>query len=110
MKKLPHRHLPPDDAFRGKIGNALVQTFFAAMGSPQASTYAANARGGGMQKTRALVFTWFSKARSRWCSTPPRCIWRPATPWSSAAPVTPGATRTSSQPCRIAFSLHDGAP
>ena len=31
---------------------------------------------------------------------------RPATPWCSAAPTTPGAT-ASDQPCRIAISSHD---
>ena len=47
---------PPDDAFKGKVGAKEVQAYFAAMGSPGASTYAAAAPHPYMQKTRTLDF------------------------------------------------------
>ena len=47
---------PPDDAFRGKVGAREVQAFFAAMGSPGASTYGPQAPHPYMQKTRTLDF------------------------------------------------------
>jgi mannose-6-phosphate isomerase-like protein (cupin superfamily) len=47
---------PPDASFRGRIGRNEVEAFFAAMGSPSASTYSARARHPYMQKTRTLDF------------------------------------------------------
>ncbi len=47
---------PPEDSHRGKVGAAEVQAFFAAMGSPQASTYSPGAPHPYMQKTRTLDF------------------------------------------------------
>ena len=42
-----------------------------------------------------------AKARSRWCSTPPRCRLRPVTPWCNGGPTTPGAIdRTDIAPSR----------
>jgi uncharacterized cupin superfamily protein len=46
--------LPPDDAFKGKIGSAEVAAFFRSMGSPNASTYSAKAAHPYMQKTSTL--------------------------------------------------------
>ncbi len=45
---------PPDATFMGKIGAREVQAFFTAMGSPDASTYSADAPHPYMQKTRTL--------------------------------------------------------
>lgn len=45
---------PPDAGFRGKVGAKEVQAYFAAMGSPGASTYAPGAPHPYMQKTRTL--------------------------------------------------------
>jgi hypothetical protein len=45
---------PPDATFRGKVGAKEVQAFFAAMGSPGASTYSPRAPHPYMQKTRTL--------------------------------------------------------
>ena len=47
---------PPDAAFRGKVGGTEVAAFFAAMGSPGASTFSADALHPYMQKTRTLDF------------------------------------------------------
>ena len=47
---------PPDDTFKGKVGAKDVQAYFHAMGSPGASTYAANAPHPYMQKTKTLDF------------------------------------------------------
>ena len=46
--------IPPDDAWRGKVGAADVQAFFKAMGSPQASIYSPRAPHPYMQRTRTL--------------------------------------------------------
>lgn len=48
--------LPPDDAWKGKVGAKEVQAYFAAMGSPRASTYSASAPHPYMQKTHTLEF------------------------------------------------------
>ena len=47
---------PPDETYKGKIGVREVQAFFAAMGSPGASTYSTKAPHPYMQKTRTLDF------------------------------------------------------
>lgn len=48
--------IPPDDNWKGKAGSAQVQAYFAAMGSPKASTYSPLAPHPYMQKTRTLEF------------------------------------------------------
>lgn len=48
--------IPPDDAWKGKVGSKEVRAYFAAMGSPGASTYSPNAPHPYMQKTRSLDF------------------------------------------------------
>ena len=48
--------LPPDDAWKGKVGANEVQAYFRTMGAPQASTYSAAAPHPYMQKTRTLDF------------------------------------------------------
>jgi mannose-6-phosphate isomerase-like protein (cupin superfamily) len=47
---------PPDDAWKGRVGAKQVQAYFAAMGSPGASTYSPKAPHPYMQKTRTLDF------------------------------------------------------
>jgi len=47
---------PPDDTFKGKVGAREVQAYFAAMGSPGASTYSPQAPHPYMQKTCTLDF------------------------------------------------------
>jgi hypothetical protein len=48
--------LPPDDAWKGKVGAREVEAYFAAMGSPGASAYGPAAPHPYMQKTRSLDF------------------------------------------------------
>jgi len=48
--------LPPDDAWKGKVGRPEVENYFRTMGSPAASTYAPSAPHPYMQKTRTLDF------------------------------------------------------
>jgi quercetin dioxygenase-like cupin family protein len=48
--------LPPDDSWKGKVGSGEVQAYFRAMGSPQASSYSAQAPHPYMQKTHTLDF------------------------------------------------------
>ncbi|MFL5108693.1 MAG: cupin domain-containing protein [Xanthobacteraceae bacterium] len=45
---------PPDASFSGKVGGREVRAYFAAMGSPGASTYSGQAPYPYMQKTRTL--------------------------------------------------------
>jgi len=47
---------PPDASWQGKVGQKEVAAFFQAMGSPQASTWSANAKHPYMQKTETLEF------------------------------------------------------
>jgi len=47
---------PPDAAYAGKVGASEVAAFYAAAGSPDASTYSARAPHPYMQKTRTLDF------------------------------------------------------
>ena len=47
---------PPDDSYRGKVGAKEVQAYFAAMGSPGASTFSPKAPHPYMQRTRTLDF------------------------------------------------------
>jgi mannose-6-phosphate isomerase-like protein (cupin superfamily) len=47
---------PPDSWWRGRVGEKEVRAYFAAMGSPAASSYSAAAPHPYMQKTRTLDF------------------------------------------------------
>ena len=47
---------PPDASYKGRVGAKEVQAYFAAMGSPGASTYSPQAPHPYMQKTRTLDF------------------------------------------------------
>ncbi len=47
-------HFPPDENWKGKVGQREVQAFFSAMGSPRASAYSPLAPHPYMQKTRTL--------------------------------------------------------
>jgi uncharacterized cupin superfamily protein len=47
---------PPDDTYRGKVGAGEVAAYFHSVGSPEASTYSAQAPHPYMQKTRTLDF------------------------------------------------------
>jgi uncharacterized cupin superfamily protein len=48
--------IPPDATWQGRVGAAEVRAYFAAMGSPGASTYSPSAPHPYMQRTRTLDF------------------------------------------------------
>jgi len=48
---------PPDDAWKGKAGEAEVKNYFRSVGAPGASTWSAGAKHPYMQKMRTLDFT-----------------------------------------------------
>jgi len=100
---------PPDDSYRGKVGAAQVQAFFAAMGSPQASTYAANAPHPYMQKTRTLDFCLVLEGEITLVLDTAEVHLKAGDTVVQRGTNHAWSNR-SNMPCRIAFSLHDGAP
>jgi uncharacterized cupin superfamily protein len=48
--------IPPDESWKGKVGQRDVEAYFQSTGSPKASTYSAQAPHPYMQKTRTLEF------------------------------------------------------
>jgi uncharacterized cupin superfamily protein len=99
---------PPDDAFRGKVGAAEVQAFFAAMGSPQASTWSPNAPHPYMQKTRTLDFCLVLEGEITLVLDTTEVHLKAGDTVVQRGTNHAWSNR-SSRPCRIAFSLHDGA-
>ena len=98
---------PPDATFMGKIGAREVQAFFSAMSSPDASTYSADAPHPYMQKTRTLdlclvlegEITLVLDTQEVHLNAGDTVVQRGTNhAWSNR----------SSQPCTIAFSMHDG--
>lgn len=98
---------PPDASFKNKIGAREVQDFFAAMGSPAASTYSAGAPHPYMQKTRTLdlclvlegEITLVLDTQEVHLQTGDSVVQRGTNhAWSNR----------SNAPCTIAFSMHDG--
>ena len=99
---------PPDATFRKKVGAREVQDFFAAMGSPAASTYAADAPHPYMQKTRTLdlclvldgEITLVLDTAEVHLKAGDTVVQRGTNhAWSNR----------SDKPCTIAFSVHDGS-
>jgi hypothetical protein len=100
--------IPPDAAWKGKVGSKEVHAYFAAMGSPGASTYSASAPHPYMQKTRTLDFaliiegeiTLILDLQEVHLSAGDTVVLRGANhAWSNR----------SNKPCLIAMSMHDGA-
>ena len=98
---------PPDKTWQGQVGAREVQNFFAAMGSPAASTYSKAAPHPYMQKTRTLDFclvlegeiTLVLETQEVHLKAGDTIVQRGTNhAWSNR----------SDAPCRIAFSLHDG--
>ena len=99
---------PPDDTFRGKVGAGEVAAFFAAMGSPGASTFSARAPHPYMQKTRTLDFclvldgeiTLVLDTEEVHLAAGDTVVQRGTNhAWSNRSP----------RPCTIAISSHDAA-
>ncbi len=98
---------PPDAAFKGNVGAREVQAFFAAMGSPHASTYSAAAPHPYMQKTRTLdlclvlagEITLVLDTEEVHLQAGDTVVQRGTNhAWSNR----------SDKPCTIALSMHDG--
>ena len=98
---------PPEDSYKGKIGAKEVQAYFAAMGSPGASTYTPKAPHPYMQKTRTLDFclvlegeiTLVLDTEEVHLTAGDTVVQRGTShAWSNR----------SAKPCTIAFSSHDG--
>ena len=98
--------IPPDAAWQGKVGSKQVQSYFAAMGSPAASTYSAAAPHPYMQKTRTLDFALIIEGEVTLVldleevslSAGDTVVLRGANhAWSNR----------SNKPCIIAMSMHD---
>ena len=98
---------PPDASYQGKVGAKEVQAFFAAMGSPGASTYSAKAPHPYMQKTRTLDFCLILEGEIT------LVLDKEEVHLSAGDTVVQRGTNhawsnRSDKPCRIAFSVHDG--
>ena len=99
---------PPDAGWKGKVGAKEVQSYFAAMGSPGASTYSPRAPHPYMQKTRTLDFclvlegeiTLMLDTEEVQVKAGDTVVQRGTNhAWSNR----------SGKPCVIAFSSHDAA-
>lgn len=100
--------IPPDAAWKGKVGSKEVQAYFAVMGSPGASTYSGAAPHPYMQKTRTLDFALIIEGEVTLVldleevnlSTGDTVVLRGSNhAWSNR----------SDKPCIIAMSMHDAA-
>ena len=98
---------PPEDSYKGKVGAAEVAAYFAAMGSPEASTYGASAPHPYMQKTQTVDFclvldgeiTLVLDVEEVHLSAGDMVVQRGTNhAWSNR----------SDRPCVVAFSSHDG--
>ena len=98
---------PPDDAFKGKVGAREVQAYFAAMGSPGASTYSAKAPHPYMQKTRTLDFCLILEGEITLVLDTEEVHLKAGDTVVQRGTNHAWSNR-SSKPCVIAFSSHDG--
>jgi len=99
---------PPDDEFKGKVGAREVQTYFAAMGSPDASTYSAAAPHPYMQKTRTLDFCLVLEGEITLILDTEEVHLKAGDTVVQRGTNHAWSNR-SNQPCVIAFSSHDAA-
>jgi len=99
---------PPDETFKGRVGQKEVEAYFASMGSPGASTYSPRAPHPYMQKTRTLDFclviegeiTLVLETEEVKLSAGDTVVQRGTNhAWSNR----------SGKPCIVAFSSHDAA-
>jgi len=97
---------PPDDSFMARVGASEVQTYFTAMGSPQASTYSATSPHPYIQKTCTLdlclvlegEITLVLDTQEVQLKAGDTIVQRGTNhAWSNR----------STKPCTIAFSIHD---
>jgi len=97
---------PPDATWKGKVGAKEVQAYFAAMGSPGASTFGAGAAHPYMQKTQTLDFCLVLEGEIT------LVLDKQEVNLSAGDTVVQRGTNhawsnRSGRPCTIAFSSHD---
>ena len=97
---------PPDAGFEGKVGATEVQAYFAAMGSPGASTYSADAPHPYMQKTRTLDFCLILEGEITLVLDTEEVHLKAGDTVVQRGTNHAWSNR-SNQPCVIAFSSHD---
>jgi uncharacterized cupin superfamily protein len=100
---------PPDETFRGNVGANEVEAFFRSMGSPSASTYSPQAPHPYMQKTRTLDFCLVLQGEITLVLDTTEVHLRAGDTVVQRGTNHAWSNR-SDRPCRIAFSLHGGAP
>jgi hypothetical protein len=98
---------PPDDVYKGKVGSREVQAYFAAMGSPAASTYSAKAPHPYMQKTRTLDFALVIEGEITLVLDLEE-VHLKAGDTVVLRGVNHAWSNRSTNPCTVAFSSHDG--
>lgn len=99
---------PPDASYKGKVGAKEVQAFFAAMGSPGASTYSPKAPHPYMQKTRTLDFCLVLEGEITLVLDTEEVNLKAGDTVVQRGTNHAWSNR-SNKPCVIAFSSHDGA-
>lgn len=98
---------PPDDAWKGKVGAKEVAGYFAAMGSPGASTYSSDAPHPYMQKTRSLDFCLVLEGEITLVLDTAEVHLKAGDTVVQRGTNHAWSNR-SNRPCVIAFSSHDG--
>ena len=98
---------PPDDVYKGRVGAKEVQAYFAAMGSPGASTYSPNALHPYMQKTRTLDFALIIEGEITLVLDLEE-VQLKAGDTVVLRGVNHAWSNRSAHPCTVAFSSHDG--
>ena len=99
---------PPDADWKGKVGAKEVQGYFAAMGSPGASTFSASAPHPYMQKTRTLDFCLILEGEITLVLDTQEVQLKAGDTVVQRGTNHAWSNR-SGKPCTIAFSMHDAA-
>lgn len=98
---------PPDATFKNKISARDVQNYFAEMGSPSASTYLAGVSHPYMQKTRTLDLCLVLEGEITLVLDQQEVKLKAGDTIVQRGTNHAWSNR-SSEPCTIAFSIHDG--
>ena len=98
--------IPPDAVWRSKAGAAEVRSYFAAMGSPGASTYSPKAPHPYMQKTRTLDFCLILEGEITLVLDKQEVALKAGDTVVQRGTNHAWSNR-SHKPCRIAISSHD---
>lgn len=99
---------PPDASYIGRVGPKEVRAYFEAMGSPQASTWSADALHPYMQKTRTLDFCLVIEGEIALVLDTEEVNLKAGDTVVQRGTNHAWSNR-STRPCVIAFSSHDGA-